>query len=357
MNEKQLITERLYRQQLSVKKFTKPEEVVAHFGAVQAQDYYGSLWAIALRMKNHVTEASIEQAILDRKIIRSWPMRGTLHFATPARLPWMLKYLTPRVISRAASVYRAAGLDKSVFSKSEKIVQRALEQQTILTRTEMYAELDRAGIETSNTRGLHVLGVLAQQGLICLAPRRDKQPTFTLMDKWIEPKSTPSFEDGLAPLTNQYFTSHGPATLKDFMWWSGLTKAEALAGIEMSKLIEFEIYDQTFFTTDDAPRRLPKSKNDLCELLPFWDEYTVAYQLRDMMLNEKHIKKHRGKLLSSVIMINGKIVGTWKRAIKNAKVELKMSAFQKFNPDEKEWIKEAAARYGRFLDKDVVIKW
>ena len=149
MRETQIRASRLFNQHISKAQFTDPGELVQWLGAVQAQDYAGSLWAIGLRLKRNI-EADIENAIVQKKIVRSWPMRGTLHFTSATDLRWMLKYLTPRVIQRSASLYRQAELDKKVFTKSTKILVNALRDGQQLTRNQLYDALERGKVATGN---------------------------------------------------------------------------------------------------------------------------------------------------------------------------------------------------------------
>src|SRR5581483_7294852 len=93
--------QRLLNQHIAATSFEKPSEVVSWLGAVQAQDYLGALWAVGLRLRQ-VIEADVEQALADKTIIRTWPMRGTLHFVAAADIRWMLELLTPRIVAGSA---------------------------------------------------------------------------------------------------------------------------------------------------------------------------------------------------------------------------------------------------------------
>src|SRR5207253_3153607 len=163
-------------------------------GAVQAQDYNAALWAIGLRMAGAV-EKEVERAVAEKKIIRTWPMRRTLHFVAAADVRWMLELLTPRVLAAGARNAAALGLDEAMFKRCRKLFVRALEGGKPLRRDAMYRVLERDGIETTNYRGLHILARLAQEGLICFAARDGKQPTFALLDEWMpSAKSKPRDE-------------------------------------------------------------------------------------------------------------------------------------------------------------------
>jgi hypothetical protein len=349
MTQQELLKRRLANQQISDSRFKTPGEVVKWHGAMQAQDYMGSLWAIGCRLKNSKGK-DIETAIAEKKIIRTWPMRGTLHFVAPEDAKWMLQLLTPRVISRAQSEYSRTGLDKETFDKSRKIFIRALQGGKQLSRSEMYQVLEDAKINASNTRGLHILGVLAQQGLICFGPRIGKQPSFVLLDEWITNHKSLKGDEAIAELTERYFTSHGPATIQDFCWWSGLTQTEAKRGLEMVKqnLVEEKINEQSVWMKATMPAKI---KTPGIYLLPPFDEYLVAYKDRSAALENLHLRKvfSINGIFSPVVIINGKIAATWKRTITKKEVIIELQAFQKFTPSQKEGIRKAAKKYSRFI--------
>lgn len=202
---------RLHNQRIAGAGFKRPGEVVAWMGAVQAQDYLGALWALGLRMKT-ASEQVIEQAIADRTVVRTWPMRGTLHFVAPEDVRWMLALLTPRVIAGRRARYRQLELDQKAFDRSGDVLTRALEGGRQLTRGALFKTLNSAGIATSGQRGIHILARLAQDGLLCFAAREGKQQTFALLEEWVPPARMLDRDEALAELAGRYFTSHGPAT-------------------------------------------------------------------------------------------------------------------------------------------------
>src|SRR5262245_36817272 len=226
---------RLHNQRISAAAFRRPADAVAWLGAVQAQDYLGALWAVGLRLRNAV-EADIEQALADRKIIRTWPMRGTLHFVAAADARWMLELLTPRIVANNSQrLIRDFNLDESAFARIKDLVARALQGGKQLARNEMYKMLEAGGVSAVGQCGRHILWRLAQDGLICFGAREGRQQTFALLDEWAPKAKRMPRDEALSEITKRYFTSRGPATLQDFMWWSGLTKADASAGLEMAK--------------------------------------------------------------------------------------------------------------------------
>jgi hypothetical protein len=344
-----LIRYRLHHQQLVSPQFGKPDDVVAWMGAVQAQDFFGSLWGIGQRLKETVVESQVEKAVNDRTIVRTWPMRGTLHFVSPKDARWMLKYLTPRVVSRTASLYRQAELDKKIFTKSKKLWIKALEGGHQLTRDEMYKVLERAKISTANTRGLFILGYVAQEGVICFGSRKGKQQTFALLDEWLPSFPMLNKDEALAELALRYFKSHGPALLEDFMWWAGLPKSEAalaLADVK-SKLTEEMINGKTYyFYSSTTPGKINSAT---AYLLPTYDEYGIAYKDRDSIIDPADHKKIGG-IFTSGIMMNGKIIGAWRRAIEKDSVRIETQSLRPFTKAQKSAIKASAKRYSKFIE-------
>lgn len=347
---------RLYNQHITHPRFKDPADIVRWLGAVQAQDYLGSLWAIGLRLK-HSNESTIEKAITDRKIVRSYPMRGTLHFVASEDLRWMLKYLTPRVIQRCAGLYRQAGLDKRVFAKSSKLLSEALKNEQQLTRTEIYAVWERARISTTGQRGLHILGHLAQTGLICFGPRKGKQQTFVLLDEWLPASKIPHMDEALGTLALTYFRSHGPATMHDFSWWSGLTIAEAKGAVQSvsSQLVQEIINGQSYYTS--ATNRPKKSSQDIF-LLPSYDEYFVAYKDRSAALKPnltKNIKQMGNGIFTSPVIMNGLMAGYWKKNSVKGKKFLDANVFSPLGKSASDSMEAAAKKFGKFLKIPVVM--
>ena len=366
---------RLYNQHITHPRFSEPHDIVKWLGAVQAQDYLGALWAIGLRLKNS-TEAAIEKAVEEKKIVRSWPMRGTLHFVAAEDLRWMLKFLTPRVIRRSAGLYREAGLDTRVFSKSSRLLSAALKSDQQLTRNEIYAIWERAKISTSGQRGLHILGHLAQTGLICFGSRKGKQQTFVLLDEWLPPSKMPQKEEALAALGLTYFQSHGPATIHDFSWWSGLTIAEAKEAVESlgsqleSKRQNHSTHKQNAGIREQGnigtsvqtyylvPTTDPQKSSRQVFLLPAYDEYFVAYKDRTAAFNPKIAKdmqKLGNGIFSSPVVLNGLMSGFWKRSFIKDKVLIEANVFSPLMKPASDGIEAAARKFGKFLKTSVEV--
>jgi len=219
----------------------------------------------------------------------------------------------------------------------------------------MYALLETAGISTAGQRGIHILWRLALDGVICFAVREGRQQTFALLEEWAPKAKTLQHDEALAELARRYFVSHGPATLQDFAWWSGLTAAEARAGLEMTKSqLAREVVDNRTYWHSVLSKARDMSPT-AC-LLPPYDEYTVAYRDRSAILDSAHaIQAGYGGILSPTVVVDGKVVGTWKRTLTRNAVIVTPSYFTKISEAQANAVAVAAERYGRFLDRPAVL--
>jgi hypothetical protein len=348
---------RLYNQRIATTNFTTPGEVVAWLGAMQAQDYAGAKWSIGLRLPE-ATEEMIEQAIADKTIVRTWPMRGTLHFVAPENARWLLALLTPRVIAQTAGRYRQLQLDEAIFARSKDLFAKALQGGKQLTREEMYQLLERDNISAEGQRGYHILCRSAQDGLICFGPPSGKQQTFTLLEEWAPQAKLLERDEALATLTRRYFTGHGPATIQDFAWWAGLTLTEARAGLEMVKshLHQETVEDQTYWL---APETAAIGGDwPSIFLLPGFDEYMLGYKDRGAILEAIHAQKivpGNNGVFNPTLVIEGKVVGVWKRTFKKDSVIITVNPFESLSEAEKRALSPVAERYGRFVGKSATL--
>jgi hypothetical protein len=341
--------QRLRTQRLAGAGFGAPADVVRWFGAVQAQDYPGALWAVGMRTSG-VTEADVEQAVTARTIVRTWPLRGTLHFVAPEDVRWMMKFLAPRMIERAALRFKQLELDARTFARSAAVFVKALEGGRQLSRPRLYGLLERARIRTGDSRGLHILWRCAHDGLICFGAREARQHTFALLEEWVPRAETLNRDEALAELARRYFTSHGPATLKDFGWWSGLSAGDARFGLELARprLHTATIEGVEHWHGEPTRGSAPPGH---AVLLPPYDEYTVAYQDRRAALDPKHAAAARHGIFSPTILLDGHIAGTWTRRLTRDGVAIALQPFGRLSGGQARAAEAAVARYGRFIGR------
>ncbi|HET7273937.1 MAG TPA: winged helix DNA-binding domain-containing protein [Longimicrobiaceae bacterium] len=329
--------------------------VAQHMGAMQAQDYYGTLWALGLRTGK--TEREVIKAFEDAEIVRTWPQRGTLHVVPAVDAKWLVSLSEERLIKGAASRREALGLTDEILGKARDTLVGALQGRKLLSRPRIMEVLEDAGISTKSGRGYHILWYLSQTGVTVVGPMEGKQQTFALLDDWVPNARTLSREEGIAELARRYFTSHGPATVKDFGWWTGLTAADAKVGLaaNRSALISAKVDRHEYWFAGDTPTG-EDQKGDF--LLPGFDEYMLGYKNRDAALRPEqaeNICPGKNGMFLSTIILGGQVVGTWKRTVRKGRVEIALSPFKRLSREDKARLEEPANAYGRFLDLPAVI--
>lgn len=353
----EIVRQRLHNQYLSRPRFEQPEDVVRWMGAVQSQDHAAAKWAVALRT-NSLKEADIEQAVTDGRIIRIHVMRPTWHYVVPADLRWMLMLTAPRVKVAIRSWMRQVEIDEALATRSNDLMAKALQGGKQLTRAELVAVLEADGIDASHLRAGFFTIIAELDGVICSGGYRGKWATYALLEERVPTANVLTYDEALAELTRRYFTSHGPATLKDYVWWSGLTMAQARAGIEMVKaqLASEAVEGQTYWF---SPVELPIERADpTAYLLTNFDEYTVGYSNRSAVFDSQYKDKLnvRGDLVSSnTIALDGRIAASWSRTIKKGTALVNVELFEPLNEAQEAAVAAAFERYSSYLGLPVVI--
>lgn len=349
---------RLYNQQLAHHQFTTVGELVAWMGAIQAQDYAGGKWAIGARMDG-MTDADVEKAIVNKEIIRSWPMRGTLHFVSPLDIRWMQRLTTPKLMSGLAKRWAYLGLDNKTVERARDVFAKTLKGGKCFIRKKMLAALERAKISTASQRGYHMLWYAAQTSLLCFGPVKGKEQTFVLLDEWTPEQKKLTREESLAEYAKLYFRSHGPATMQDFMWWTGLPARDLKVGIELAKsfLREEIIEGKAYWLGKDVPEVTDISKT--AYLLPPFEEYLLGYKDRTAVLDLAHAQKivpGLNGMYKPIVVAGGQVVGIWQRTIKKDTAYITVTPFEKFTGAQEKAIAKAVKRYGEFLDLRAMIE-
>ncbi len=353
MTNLEITTQRLANQHLTTPTFEKPDEVVAALGAVQAQDYAGAKWALAQRMKGGSTDAALDEQFNKGTILRTHLSRPTWHFVTPADIRWMLELTAPRVNAFNAFMYRKLELDDAVFKKSNAVISKALRGGKQKARAELASELERAGISTKDGVRLGYLVMRAElEGVVCSGARKGKQFTYALLEERAPPVKKLKRDEALYELTRRYFLTRGPATAQDFVWWSGLTMADAKKGIEMcASLFEKEqIGEQIFWFRASAPLSIKKAPT--AYLLPNYDEYFIGYKDRSAIgerVQARTPEELNRALFVHIIFVNGQIVGGWRRTLKKDSVRAELDLLAPLTKTEARAVADAAGEYAKFL--------
>jgi hypothetical protein len=270
----------------------------------------------------------------------------------------MIELLGAKVVARAAARHRALGLDDATFARARRVLVKRLQGGVPVTRPAVYDALDRAKISTAGQRGIHILWRLAQDCLLCFGPREGKQHTFVLFDEWLPGSKRLPREEALAELSARYFAGHGPATLADFAWWSGLKLADARLGVHLAaqRLREETIDGHAHWVARSAAfsspsrYRLPAAPSH-AHLLPAFDEFLVGYTDRSAVVEPArmiHVNAGGG-ILNPTIVVDGRVVGTWKRRLARRKVVFLPALFGGLTEAKAQAVTAALRRYAAFL--------
>ncbi|RBL89837.1 winged helix DNA-binding domain-containing protein [Chitinophaga flava] len=354
MNAFDITLQRLQYQHLLTPEFRDPSALVSWMGAVQAQDYAASKWAIGQRLKD-ITETMLDDAMGNWSIIRTHVLRPTWHFVAPQDLRWMLELTAPRIKAFCSYNDNRWGITPAMISKSHKILEKLLRDKQQLNRLQIAPALREAGISTDEYR----LGALLMHAeldrIICSGPRHGKQFTYVLLEEHVAPVASLSREASLATLALRYFTSHGPATLQDYAWWSGLTITEAKRGLDaiQDELVSVAVDGKTYWMSPDQQH--PAAQPSVF-LLPAFDEFTVAYKKRDIQQLLINGSLPPMASLGPVIVVDGQITGTWKRSIRKNDILLELQHFQPLKKSHQPALKAAIQQYSDFTGSPVSLK-
>ncbi len=345
---------RLHNQQLSGTSFNKPEELVRWMGALQGQDYAMSKWAIGVRLPG-ITHDAVEQAINEARIVRTHALRPTWHLVAAEDARWMLELSAPVVKRIAASTLKPLGVGVELFSRTNPLIEKFLAGKSH-TREEIMAELSRQGIITNTLVAAHVMFWAELDGIVCNGPMRGKQFTYALLDERV-PAKGPGYsrDEAAAELARRYFTSHGPASLADFTWWSGLNVSEARTALEAVKK---ELHSDRVEDTEYWHNGMAGTGNnpDLL-LLPAFDEYMVSYKDRSAALDPKNFATAMtgNGIFKPIIVHNGMVTGVWKRTVAKDRVVVEPLFFRKKDHPGKTVLKKVLESYSQFMGIPVML--
>jgi len=332
--------------------------MVSWMGAMQAQDYQMAKWAIGSRLPDS-TDKEIEAVIDEGQIIRTHLMRPTWHLVSADDIYWLLELTAPHIKPSMNSNNKLLELNEQVLSKCNKIIEKALAGGNHLTRDELMAILEKAKISTASYRSIHIMFHAELDGIVCNGVRKGKNNTYALLSERVPKKKTVHREEALAMLAKRYFSSHGPATLKDFVWWSGLPVKDARNALEMVKpnFVSEIIGTETYWVSNSFS--IPKKENQSVYLLPAFDEFLISYKDRSASFplgNHKKAFTSNG-IFRPVIVINGHVTGIWKRTIKKGTVLIEIDFFQAHSKSIKNLIEKEAESFGKFLDKKAEVNY
>jgi len=352
LQARDVLRQRLRNQRLVGPPFERPEHAVDWLVAVQSQDYAGAKWAVGQRTAAS-TEAELDRLFDEGAILRTHVMRPTWHFVRSGDIRWLLTLTAPRVRAILAHDDGTLELGRAVRTRCSRLLERALRDGNSLTRAEIGERLGRAGSAFRGRRLAHLLAHAELDALICSGPRRGKQFTYALLDERAPATRPMTGDEALAELIRRYFTSHGPATVRDCAWWSGLRMADVKLGIDVVRpRLECLTVDGTTYWNGQWVEARPRSPS--AHLLPNYDEYLIAYAQRDALVHTALVPERDPKLIfSNVVMIDGLVVGTWRRQARKDAIALQTTLRRAVSAGEQSAVRAAVRRYERFMQLPV----
>jgi hypothetical protein len=323
--------------------------VVSWFGAMQAQDVHSVLWSLGARLPGQ-TLAGVSSALEQREVLRTWPMRGTVHLVPAADAHWMLEVTGVRALAGAEKRRQTLGLDEKTAEQAVEILGAALAGGGRLTRSECLAALTAGGVEVSGQRGYHLLWYAAQRAVTAIAPHVGKEQTFVLLDEWVPAPFRPSREEALGLLALRYFRSHGPTTRKDFAGWTGLTMTDCKTGVAVAgdALATVEVDGVEMIVAADAS----PAPGDGWLALPGFDEYLLGFKDRSMMVDPGHLQAiipGGNGMFRATIVRDGRVVAVWTRALTRKGVTVTVEPLVRLSAGDHRKVAGALEPYAAFL--------
>jgi len=327
MDVRALTARRIASQKISPRHAVSVKDALGWMCAVQAQDYGMARWGLALRAA-HASAAAVDAAIDRGDVLRTHILRPTWHFVGGGDIYWLLDFSARRILAGMKSRLEQLELDRATLNRSAAIMEKALAGGNSLTREELLDIVRNAGISTVSNRGSHILAWAELHQLICSGPSRRGKRTYALLPERVPEARRMSREESLAALTRRYFRSRGPATQKDFAWWSGLPLGEVREGLALVKRSldsEGEGSARLWFNTSSRP-----GGGGGVHLLPAFDEYLIGYQDRSAQVqfaSQKSLVSSNGMFWPTVVA-GGAVIGTWKKESSGTNVAVRLNLFR-----------------------------
>lgn len=349
-----ILNTRLHNQGLATNKFKNIKEAVFSLGAVQSQDFPSALWALSQRIHGNPKEKELLETFNNGEILRTHALRPTWHFVSPKDIRWIVGINAPRVKPVMEYYNKKIGLHSDTFKKSQKIMEKLLRNKHYMSRDEIIPHLKEAGITTNGMGYAHIMMWAELDGVICSGPKIDKSFTYALLSERAPKAKQVPEDESLAELAHRFFSSHGPAQIKDFTWWSGLSATQVKQAMELNenKMFFEKIEGKTYWYTSGLEKNAVEKK---VLLLPNYDEYTIAYKDRTLFLPIKPPKMdaRNNIIFNHSIVIDGTVAGGWRRELKKNSVQVTVTLFRSLSQDEKKLVQKAIENYASFLELDL----
>lgn len=338
--------------------------VVGWFGAMQAQNLASVAWSLGARLPG-CTADDVHAALEHREVLRTWPMRGTVHLVPARDARWMLDVLGVRMLAGAATRWAYLGLSGETADRAVEVLRAALAGGARLTRAQCLQTLTDAGISDAGQFRHHLLWYASQRGVTCFGPDIGKEQSFVLLDEWAPHPYQPDRDEALGTIALRYFRSHGPTTRQDFAGWTGLPATDAERGIAAAGagLTTVRVDGREMYLDPallDAPTTGPAAGDDEVLLLPGFDEYLLGFKDRSLMLDAEHTRAiipGGNGVFQATIVRGGRVIGTWKRTLTRARAVVELRPLVHLGAADRSRVEDALKPYAHFVGRPVQARW
>jgi hypothetical protein len=348
MNLSEIARLRLVSQRLVGPRLNRPDQVVSWMGAIQAQDLPMSLWAVGVRMRK-ASMSSVATALNRGTILRTHLLRPTWHLVPARDLGWMLDLTAPQVRKGVAARHRQLGLTTPAIKKSNDIIERTIATLGGATRAQLIEALVAAGFPIRDNRMAHLLMLAELDQLMCSGPIVDDGPTYALMSERVKRPVRMERDEALRTLVTRFLNSHGPATHKDYAWWSGLAMRDVHRSFDMvRRKCGVSLVDGREYWHRRDLRDVARGM-EAAILLPAYDEFTIAYVDRTESIVGGRARAISGNgVFRPMVVVDGKVVGIWRRGRTKRGFTIQVSVFERPSSADKAGLERAAERYAAF---------
>ncbi len=340
-----------------------PVDVVEWFGAMQGQDLGSVQWSLGLR--TGLTRADIAETLESGEILRTWPMRGTLHLVPGRDARWMLEHLGARALAGAATRRAHLELAEADSDRAADALGAALTGGTALSRAECVAVIEAAGVSAAGQRAYHLLWYASQKGITCVGPNRGTEQTFVLLEEFAPDAVTLDREAALATIAERFVRSHGPVTAHDLARWADLTVRDARAGLAAAGTVTVVPLDGRDLFVHNAlleamPNPAERPPIPPARALPGFDELVLGYRDRTVQLDPEHERRivpGGNGVFAPTLVVGGLVVGTWRRRELSRTVDILATTFAPVPAHQRAKLSSALIDFGRFSSRTSRISW
>jgi hypothetical protein len=337
--------------------------VVEWFGAMQGQDFASVTWSLGLRTGN--TRDEVAAAFESGEILRTWPMRGTLHVVPGRDARWMLQHLGARALRGAQARRQFLGIAEEDADRAAAVLREALAGARAMTRAECVAVLEAAGIPGAGQRAYHLLWYASQKGVTCVGPQRGKEQTFVLLDEFAPAGPDLDRPSALATMAERFVRSHAPVSAHDLARWADITMADARGALAAAQGVTPRTMDGRDLWVSEAELDADTAHRGPTETLPAralpgFDEFVLGYRDRSAQLDAAHerlVVPGGNGVFANTLVVDGRVVGTWRRRELARTVQITATPFTRITASDRHRLAGALDAFAGFVGRPSRITW